>query len=193
MNQEEWEHYKAQESLTQQQIDSQSAMYAPQVYEQMQQQQAVLVEQTNPSKNVDKIMMVLKGIREDKYGNIKRVYPAKLNNTGLYAIEFWLNGLISNEIRFSTLDEKTIKQMMNSISDDLVDELRLNCYKWGIKNKTDLDSINDIILINIYACLKRAEGSGEKNWIGKISVENIGRSNLPQPKKEGFLSKFRLG
>ena len=41
--------------------------------------------------------------------------------------------------------------------------------------------------------LKRAEGQGEKNWLSKISVENI--SSVPRMsmnKKEGFWSKFRL-
>ena len=41
--------------------------------------------------------------------------------------------------------------------------------------------------------LKRAEGQNEKNWLGKISIENIsGSPRVPIQKREGWLSKFKL-
>jgi len=41
--------------------------------------------------------------------------------------------------------------------------------------------------------LKRALGQNEKNWLGKISVEQIsGAPRIQPPKKGGFWSKLRL-
>jgi hypothetical protein len=41
--------------------------------------------------------------------------------------------------------------------------------------------------------LKRALGQNEKNFLSKISIENIsGGMRLPQMKKESFWSKFKI-
>ena len=75
----------------------------------------------------------------------------------------------------------------------MVDDLSLNWREYGIKKKTDLDTINNSVLFNVYLALKRAEGQNEKNWLSKISVENISNnSRLPNMRKEGFWSKFKL-
>ena len=59
--------------------------------------------------------------------------------------------------------------------------------------KTDLDTINDAVLVNIYLALKRVQGQNEKNWLSKISIENIsGSSRMPMKKKESFWDKFRV-
>ena len=70
---------------------------------------------------------------------------------------------------------------------NLVKSFSLNWKKYGIKDKTDLDTINNSILVNIFLALKRAEGQGEKNWLSKISVENISNvPRLPKAQKESF-------
>ena len=62
----------------------------------------------------------------------------------------------------------------------------------GIEKRTDLDTINNSILVNIYLSLKRAEHQGEKNWLKGITQENVSAgSRLPSFKKESFWSKFR--
>ncbi len=61
MNQEELEHYKAQVEINRNQQEAQTGQYAPQMFEQMQQSQAVLVEQTNPKRIVEDIMLRLRG------------------------------------------------------------------------------------------------------------------------------------
>ena len=52
MEKETYEQYQMQEQLQQQNIDAQQMMNAPQLHEQFQQNQAVLVDQTNPKKIV---------------------------------------------------------------------------------------------------------------------------------------------
>ena len=159
----------------------------------MQQQQAILVEQTNPNKIVNAIMLRLRGMRKNPDGSEVSVGKPKMNEVGIKEIWFILDSFINQNIILSHLDSKEITSIMNALSKSLVLNLQLNWREYGIVKKTDLDMINDTVLINIYMALKRAEGQGEKNWLSKISVENI--SNAPRmsmSKKEGFWDKFRL-
>ena len=116
-----------------------------------------------------------------------------MNKAGIDNLWFILDSHINQNVILSHLTEREIGNMMDTIQEDLVDDLSLNWKEYGIKKKSDLDTINNSVLYNIYLALKRAEGQNEKNWLGKISVENIsGASRLPTPRKEGFWSKFRL-
>lgn len=193
MRPEEYEQYQMQESLQQQSIDSQQGVYAPQLHEQIQQNQAILVEQTNPRKIVREIILRLRGLEERADGTLVRIAEPKMNKRGIDNVWYILDSQINQNIILSHLESKEISKIMDGLSNDIVDDLSLNWKEYGIQKKTDLDTINDSLLTNIYMALKRAEGQNEKNWLSKISVENIsGGSRLPLPKKEGFLSKFRL-
>ena len=193
MDREQQEQYGAQEALQQQQIDAQQMAYAPQLQEQMQQAQAVLVEQTNPNKVVHKIMLRLQGKEEKMDGTVVQVATPKMNKEGIDNVWFILDSHINQNVILSHLDIKEIRSIMDSLQEDIVDDLSLNWKRYGIEKKTDLDAINDGILMNIFLALKRAEGQNEKNWLGKISVETIsGGARNFQPKKESFWSKFRV-
>ena len=196
MDRDTYDQYMMQDAIQQRAIESQSIANAPMMHEQVQQAQAVLVEQTNPKNIVRAIILRLQGLEELPDGRKVKVAEAKLNKSGIDNIWFILDSHINQNIILTHLDEdrkKEISKIMNGLQNDLVDDLSLNWREYGIKKKTDLDTINDSILVNIYASLKRAEGQNEKNWLGKISVEQISAgSRMPSPKKEGFWSKFRL-
>ena len=194
MDKETLEQYQMQGMLQQQQIDAQSTMYAPQLQEQVQQVQAVLVEQTNPKKVVEMIMLRLRGLQKDSEGRLVKVAEPKMNKEGIDNIWFMLDSHINQNIILSNVEIKEIQSIMSSIQEDLVDDLALNWKRYGITKKTDLDTINNSVLINIYLALKRAQGQNEKNWLGKISVEQIsGRGGMIAPKKDSFWSKFKIG
>lgn len=194
MDQENYDHYQMQNALQQQQIDAQQMAYMPQLHEQAQQNQAVLVAQTDPKRVVKEIVLRLKGLEEKPDGSLIQVSQPKMNKEGIDNVIFMLDSHINDNIRLSHLTNDEIGHIMDSLQEDLVDDLTLNWRHYGIKRKTDLDSINNSILINVFNILKRAEGQNEKNWLGKISWENIsGMQRLPQPKKESWLNKFRLG
>jgi len=117
----------------------------------------------------------------------------KMNEIGIKEIWFKLDSFINQNIILSHLTNHEITNIMNALSKSLVLDLQLNWRQYGITKKTDLDVINDTVLINIYAALKRAEGQGEKNWLSKISVENISSTpRIAGSKKEGFWTKFRI-
>ena len=193
MNQEDYEQYQMQEQINQNNRDFQQNMYAPQLYEQMQQNQAVVINETNPKKVVEKIMLRLRGVDMKPDGTLVRIAKPKMNEMGLEAIWFWLDSHINQNTILSHLEPENIKNIMLSLSEDLVDKLKLNKRKWGITDDTNLDDINNCVLVNIFLALKRAEGQGEKNWLGKISIENISAGvKLPGMKKQGWLDKFKL-
>lgn len=193
MNPEDFEHYQMQEALQRNQLETQTAMNAPQMFEQMSQNQAVLVEQTNPKKIVDEIMMRLRGLEKKPDGTLVQVATPKMNKSGMENAWFILQSHINQNVILSHLESEQIPPLMIAISNDLVDNLALNWKDYGITKKTDLDDINNSILTNIFMALKRAEGQNEKNWLGKISIEQIsGGSHLPKMKKEGFWDKFKL-
>lgn len=193
MDQSEYEHYQMQDAMQQNQMEAQRNMMLPQMMEQVQQTQAVLVEQTNPNKLVESIMLRLRGLRRKEDGSLIRVSEPKLNKAGQENIWFILDSHVNQGGILSHLDKQEIQNLMHALSDDLVDDLTLNWREYGIKTKTDLDVINNSILCNIFLVLKRSEQQNEKNWLGKISIENItNQPRLPNLKKEGFLSKLRL-
>ena len=196
MDREQVEMYQAQEDLQRSGIEAQSAPYAPQMFEQVQQAQAVLVEQTNPKKVVEMIILRLMGVKKLPNGEevpISKFSKPKMNEKGIEKISFILDSHINQNVILSHLDTAQIGNIMKHLSEDLVDNLSLNWREYGIVDKTDLDDINNSILVNIYVALKRAEGQNEKNWLGKISIEQIsGMPRFQGKKKEGFWNKFRL-
>ena len=182
-----------QEALQQQGLESQGMYNAPQLHEQMQQNQAVLVDQTNPKRIVKEIILRLRGLEEKPDGTLVQVAEPKINKKGIDNIWFILDSHINQNVILSHIEKNEIQKMMTGLQEDLVDDLSLNWREYGIKKKTDLDTINNSVLFNVYLALKRAEGQNEKNWLGKISVENISNaSRLPSMRKEGFWSKFKL-
>ena len=193
MQQENLENYQMQEALQQQGLESQGMYNAPQLHEQMQQNQAVLVDQTNPKRIVKEIILRLRGLEEKPDGTLVQVAEPKINKKGIDNIWFILDSHINQNVILSHIEKNEIQKMMTGLQEDLVDDLSLNWREYGIKKKTDLDTINNSVLFNVYLALKRAEGQNEKNWLSKISVENISSATrLPNMRKEGFWSKFKL-
>jgi len=193
MEQDQYEQYQAQSQLQNEQAVAQQQQFAPQLFEQVQQHQAVLVEQTNPKKIVKDILLRLEGLEQLPDGTITQVSEPKMNKKGIDNIKFVLDSHINQNVILSHLVNDEIAHIMEAVGNDLVDDLALNWKNYGIRLKTDLDTINDAILTNIFMALKRAEGQNEKNWLGKIAVENItGHSGFQNQKKEGFLSKLKL-
>jgi len=189
----DYDQYRAQESLQNQQYDRSTSPYAPQLMEDVQRTQAVLVEQTNPKRIVRDIILRLRGLEERPDGTLVKVAEAKLNKEGVDNIWFILDSHINQNVILSHLIDKEIANIMDAIQEDIVDDLALNWRNYGVSKKTDLDVINNSILVNIFMALKRAEGQNEKNWLGKISIENISGGNRFSPqKKESIWSKFRL-
>jgi len=150
-----------------------------------------LLKQTNPKKVIKEIILRLQGMEEKANGELVKIAEPKLNKSGIDNVWYILDSHINQNIIYSHLESREIKSIMNQIQKDIVDDLTLNWRDYGIKKKTDLDIINNSILVNIYLALKRAEGQNEKNWISKISIESISNNAKPLTnKKEGDLEQI---
>ncbi len=188
-----FDNYQVQSDLQRQASEEQNAMYAPQIHEQAQQAQAVLVEQTNPKKVVKEIILRLEGLEEKPDGSKVRVGEPKMNTAGIENIKYILDSYINQNTILSHLDERQISKTIMSISDDLIDDLTLNWKAYGITNKSDLDTISMTVLHAIHFTLNRALEQNEKNWISKITLETLNTApRVSGPKKEGWFSKFKL-
>jgi len=194
MDNETYENYQMQDAMTKNQMEAQNLPYAPQLQEDLQRSQAVLVEQTNPKKIVKDIILRLRGLEETYDGTFIKMADPKMNKEGIDNVWFMLDSHINQGVVLSHLNIEEIGNLIREIGKDIDRDLALNWKRYGIIKQTDLDVISNSILYNIYLALKRAEGQNEKNWLGKISVEQIsGGQRLPQMKKESFWSKFRIG
>jgi len=193
MDDETLNQYNIQSQLNKENAEYQNSMYASQLQEQIQQSQAVLVDQTNPKRIVREIILRLRGVEERADGTLVKVAEPKINKVGVDNIWFILDSHINQNVILSHLEARDIGNIMDAVQSDLVDDLSLNWREYGIKKKTDLDTINNSVLTNVFLALKRAEGQNEKNWIGKISVENISSSpRFNADKKGSWKDMFKL-
>lgn len=193
MDKDSYEVFRAQEYLGDKSAERNATLYAPQLQEQTQQSQAVMVAQTDPEKVVEKIILELRGLKKQDDGTYVQWGNPKMNDKGIEWATYILRSLINQNIILSHLEDWQISKMMVQIGDSITDDLTLEWRSFGIKNKTDLDIIEDTLLFNIFASFNRALGQNEKNWLGRVSVEHIsGVPNGLKQDKGGLLSKLRL-
>lgn len=180
------------EALTQQQIQGQQAMHVPGMFQAQQQVQAALVAQTNPLHVLDDIEQKLRGKRMDYDGQYKKISEPLMNEQGIGRMLFLVSSIVNQNTILSHLESQEIGKLITKIGDDIVDDLVLNWYRYGIKDKMLLDHIVDVILIPSFMALKRAWKQNEKNWLGKVTVETLNNAPRVAMKKEGFWSKLKL-
>lgn len=184
----------AQQTLQQQQIAAQMGMRGMEMHQQMQENQAILVEQTNPSKLIDELILQLQGKRKLPDGSIQQVLKEPLlNEYGIERAWFYASTIVNQGTTLSHLEEGEAGNLIVPYANDLGDELAMDWKKWGIKDKSWLGSIKKAITYRCFFALRRAEGQNEKNWLGKISFENLSNApSISKPKKESWLSKFKI-
>ena len=193
MNPEDYQNYQMQEAIQDSSNNIEQSKFAPQVYEQFQEQQGILVNQTNPKETVQEILQRFRGIMTLPDGSTQRISAPVMNEQGVSHIWVILDSWVNNNVRLTHLSEEEISSLMRQLSKDLVKLIASNWRRYGITNKQSMNFIVSSVLGSIFCTLKRAQEQNEKNWLGKISFENLsGGSRLPPNKKEGFLSKFRL-
>lgn len=191
MNPELRDQYEVQSALQKEAAQAQSALYAPELQQQVQQAQAVLIEALNPKGVVKTILLELEGKEVQTDGTIKVVNPPKINENGISDLRYLLNSFINQHITMTFLEKEQISKIMEEFQRDLVYLIGLNWKRWGMK-KIDRDVINDAILINIYATLNRALEKNEKNFIGRVVMEMVAPGGMNKPKKEGIFSKLKF-
>lgn len=183
--------YQNEARLKQQETESNMSLYAPTMHDQMQQHQAVVIEQVNPRKVVEDIILELDGKERNEDGELVDIGQPLMNKDGLQMIKIKLRSIVNQNTIMSHLDDGDIRRLMYLLAANLRVDIGLNWRDYGISSRTLCDTIMDIVIMNAYTALKRAREQNEKNWLGRITVESI-QSAKKDAKKDGFLSKFKL-
>lgn len=197
MERENYEAYLAQKDLTSQASEDDLMKYAPQMQEHVANSQAVVIEQVNPRKVVRDIILEIAGQEyDDREKKIIIVGNPLMNEFGLQNAKIKLRGIINQNTIMSSLDPKEITRLMVQWADDLTNDLGIHWREYGIKNLASCDMIVNILIMNSFLALKRAQmgyTGNEKNWYGRIAFEKIGQNQQqPTSKKESILDKFKL-
>lgn len=187
------QNFNAQAVLQQQNIDAEQSHRAGYMLEDRQAVQAALIEQINPNKIVEEIKLTLEGKIRDELGEIKQIGPPLMNDNGINKVIILVRSVVNLNTVMSAMEEKKINELMIELMDKIIDDLSLNWKEYKIKTKTDLDTIEGIIKFMAYPTLMRANLGGERRFLGRVTVENISTApRMPEAKKEGFFSRFKL-
>lgn len=187
------EQYQMQSALQKQGIDAEMSATAPYMLQQQQTVQAALLEQLNPNRVIQEIRLTLRGEREDEEGKIVKDGDALMNDKGIGSILLSIKSVVNTNTVMSALDETVIKKMMIDLMDDIIDDLTLNWKEYGIKNENDRDRVEGCVKRMVYPALMRSKMGGERNFLGRTTVESINTAPRFSPqKKENFWSRFKL-
>lgn len=183
---------QAQKELARMSGDDSMKMYAPQLQERLQENQAVVIAEVNPSKVVAEMLLEFSG-KEVVDGKVKTVGEPLLNERGLRVLRLNMKTVLNQSNTLSHLKDEEIKRILLNFSNNLAKDFALNWREYGVRDLAVCDAIMDTLIINSYTVLKRSQEQNEKNWLGRISFESINHGQqAPKKKKGGFLEKFKL-
>jgi len=190
---EQYQNYQYQSNLQRQAGESQNVPYAPQLQEQVMQAQAVLVAQTNPDKVLRDIILRLRGLREDFEGKYMREGPQLMNNKGISFVRFVLSTVLNQSTVLSHLEDHEIDRLIIYLHENITRDLAKNWRSYDVPDRETLNHIEAAIVVPAMLALKRALEQNEKNWLGRITVENIqGRPDMKPKKGESWYDKIKL-
>ena len=186
--------YEMERGLQREKLDSETGMNASYLLRQRQDTQAALLEQLNPEKLIIELKLTLKGQRfDEEKGIIIQEGNPLMNDLGIGRMISSVRGIVNQNTIMSSLKESMIFKIMDEFCSDIIDDLTLNWKEYGIKYKTDLDRIEGTCKRMAFLALMRCREGGERNFLGRTTVESISTAQRFNPqKKESVWSKFKL-
>ena len=180
-------------ALQKQEIEGEQSVHAPYIQQQSQMVQAALVEQINPDKILDDLELRLRGYKRKFDGTLIKSGLPLMNENGVMAMIAYTSSIVNQNTIMSAYKKEQIAKLMTQFMEVLVNDLTLNWREYGIVNKSYLDLIANMIMNCAFPALNRALEGGERRFLGTTTIENISSMpRMPQVKKEGFLSRFKL-
>lgn len=175
-----------QRELISAQSDESLKPYLPTIHQQLQDSQAIILQQIDPKKVVNEVLMELSGLKEDSEGNLIRIRKPYMNRRGMDNIRIRMKATINQNTIMSSLDDKDIRNLMLQLARDLAFDIALNWQDYGIRDRAICNTVMNIILLNSFIALKRSEGQNEKRFLKGIAFENVGsQTAASQKKREG--------
>ena len=180
-------------ALQKQEIEGNQSVNAPYMQQQNQQVQAALVEQINPDKILDDLELRLRGYKRKYDGTLVKSGLPLMNDNGVMAMVAYTSSVVNQNTIMSAYKKEQISKLMTQFMEVLVNDLTLNWREYGIINKSYLDLIANMIMNCVFPAYNRALEGGERRFLGTTTIENISTApRMPQMKKEGFLSRFKI-
>ncbi len=188
---DEERNFLAQEELQRQQLDSQSDLNRLHTREQDQHAQAILIKSLDPSAVVEQIKRDLKGQILIDNRLVQERKPL-MNDEGISTMISFVRVCVNPSTTISHLESENVTKIMDGLSRDVVLNLQLNWRKYEME-KTNMDLVNNLILIPSFIALRRATGGGERSFLKSSMSEQVSSRISPyKDKGGGFWSKFRL-
>lgn len=157
------------------------------------QAQAILVSQTNPDKILKEIILRLKGQREDYEGKYIREGPPLMNEQGIARIKFIFSSFLNQNTVLSHLEDKEIDRLIVYLHENIIRDLAKNWRNYNVSDRETLNHVEAAVVVPALLALKRALEQNEKNWLGRITVENIHGKPDVRPNKGGsWYDKIKL-
>jgi len=180
----------AQDQMQRNAAEAQNKIYAPQLKDQLNEMQAAVIAQTNPAKALRVILEGFRGNIINEDGEIQKIGEPLLNDEGIARLASMLMPIINDPIRFGNIEKKEVRNITLQYIDDISEDIGLNWRSYGIKHTGIKNIIIDCLLALILITLTRSELQNEKNWLGRIVLENISVGKPLMQKKESLWEKY---
>ena len=146
---------------------------------------------TDPSDNLYKLELTLRGLKEDENGNLITVQGVKpmMNERGINSIMgIVARCLIARNTVMSNLKESEVKAITLLIAEALSKDLMINRINYDIETTDNKSLIYFTIIANLYLTLKRPQDEGEKRFL-RGSVQEIKTTVDTSQQKKGIFGR----
>lgn len=136
---------------------------------------------------VNDVSMFFRGRQINERGVWEQVTEPLMNDFGVNQIVLYLRQLTSKCFKLSNYTHNEIMDEMKILDNEIQEKLLENWQMYGIKKNTDATTIKETILRHVRATMNRAEGAGERKYLGVVlrRVEQV--TNQPTGRKTGSL------
>jgi hypothetical protein len=148
-----------------------------------------IVVMTNPSDELYKLELVLKGLIDDGRGGVRSVGEPLLNEFGVNSVLGLVRSVVNRNTIMSNLDKGEVSVMMDFLGDTISRDLMMNRITYGITSPAARDKIFFNCMSLSFGVLKRGFEEGDKRfWKG--SQQDITMRNEGMQPKKGLISRI---
>ncbi len=187
--------FYSQRALQAQEQKGQLSLNEPFLRDQQQMGQSLLIQSLEPDKICQIIESQLRGQLLNSDGEVIRQGTPLMNQLGIDVMMAFTRSVVNQNIIVSHFEPKQIGVLMEGLSKDVVLSLSMNVNKFEIDPLSNIDLINDLVLLNCNAAFLRGSGGGERNLIRGVYSESAQSQDPFAKNKSGwgaFMDKFKL-
>ena len=143
---------------------------------------------TDPSNDLYKMELSLRGMVLDSQGKPRRVGKPLMNDDGINSILSQTQAIVNQITIMGNLSPRDIPILIEFMGDTIIKDLMVNKLKYEITSLEARDKIHYIALATAFVCMKRAFEEGDRKfWKG--SQQEITTRVEGQKQNQGIFSK----